>query len=1530
MAAVEDYSHTPYRFSKPKKGADKNGLKVPPCSGLYKGTLGYGHACKASLELKIDVDQLREFSQPLQYVSGSITVDGNGFPWIESSKGIYFRSFPGGVILDVDESGANYERAVSCDINVTRNDGVAFQGRATIILRLTQDDVMWMANVKIDVSGESVTFENVERTSLFFRTVAIDVDYVEKVAWPTIALSDFYETPDHLQERKLDAFAVFEDAGIKLLHDPEDRDKLEDPTPHNPWNRDDMYNVMMDNFDAYEGSEEADVTIWCMIANKPPDERYMGFSFDKGGRRGFGMFTGHKSFKALFDEAHENHPRANRRFLHYFVHECGHTLGLQHPFEIGRPNDLTWMNYAWRYDSIHGSGQFYKAFDFSFTKAELIVLRHAPSQDFLKCKLPHVQCGCYGVVKSLPVAEGLEGDVDDDDVNDGLSLKLTTRPQAYAVGELVELEIRLKNLGESPVMIDGDLDPEGGNVIVYVTGPDGSTKRLDSFVRPITGAPNAKPLFLYPAGDGEGAGRYRQLISIGEGSDGSYFNQPGIYSVKAAYVGGASNVYSNLIQVNVAEPTQDEMDSSAVAAAAKLGGSCHERFKSVETWQKIKALTVDKKKSYVHKLVQMFDGLTKNETRQTGVGSIIGKKRKRKEIQIGSGLLSKEDFLKGTEDLVVCFQKKGVKGDSMNYKELVFARAKIFIGKGEKENATSEFNQLIAHLVSRGVYLEAIKDLSKEFMKLSEPEPEVNKETSQYLQARVDEILDWYPKKKIKNSSELSGLGLNTIFSHFRDDHVAAGTKIVLLLFNILDETNDVSDVLDYADSLQKGYQVNHQVLQWSVEIFIIHSKLAKKSGIMYPVPPAKDQSLMSLAAVVVTSRTGRPEESWMNYWRSDADLNYHHRHWHSVYIVGREIGPSVDWFGGWRRNRPELDRQGELFGYMHSQMLARYNAERESWGLREVQPWDYDGRDRDGFNAGFEFHNDPRNSDMSPRPGASWPQNDRISFRQWENSYRAAVANGVLPAIRVLGRSAPQRFRMDFNLSGHVLEASSTTWQRWFGSIHNTGHGVFGSNRMLGGGSYMLSTATAMRDPIFYRWHKRIDDLWHLWNDTLLTDVDENPPPILILEDDILIKSSEEPLDNFANFRSSPGSDELVTVLGPAQKRFEWDNKIDHRPFYYHIRFRRTSPGDLNLTFRIFICPSRHVTDRKRWIEMDKFVYRLPSDEDTASIIRADRHSSVIKREPRFMDGDVETGTTSVVDGFCECGWPYNMLLPRGTAQGEQWQLCVFVSDNNLDQIRVRSSCGSLSFCGASGEQYPDERPMGYPFITDMALNGQPARIDRAIRAIPNAAMSPFVIRNNITTPSAVGLVDMWSPWGQLGQDDGTQPRSDEVTVFRRSNIVGRMRVLIDDRAMTMSNLQNVVAVRFQGRGPGGGSYRVTRAYVGYRNGTTVDLRPDIQVANIEVNGQSTFDVPEGGVISDPAPIRPGSGDLFVTFTLLSPGAFLSGRRGQPASTYVILNPEGETASSDRWSGFSDVRISPSIYCIGGVMQAIPDGRRR
>ena len=56
---------------------------------------------------------------------------------------------------------------------------------------------------------------------------------------------------------------------------------------------------------------------------------------------------------------------------------------------------------------------------------------------------------------------------------------------------------------------------------------------------------------------------------------------------------------------------------------------------------------------------------------------------------------------------------------------------------------------------------------------------------------------------------------------------------------------------------------------------------------------------------------------------------------------------------------------------------------------------------------------------------------------------------------------------------------------------------------------------------------------------------------------------------------------------------------------------------------------------------------------------------------------------------------------------EGEKWKLCVFVSDNNKDSIEITSKCGSLSYCGAKGQKYPDLRPMGYPFTTDVSING-------------------------------------------------------------------------------------------------------------------------------------------------------------------------------------------------------------------------------
>ena len=77
-----------------------------------------------------------------------------------------------------------------------------------------------------------------------------------------------------------------------------------------------------------------------------------------------------------------------------------------------------------------------------------------------------------------------------------------------------------------------------------------------------------------------------------------------------------------------------------------------------------------------------------------------------------------------------------------------------------------------------------------------------------------------------------------------------------------------------------------------------------------------------------------------------------------------------------------------------------------------------------------------------------------------------------------------------------------------------------FGSNSPIGvnlqGSTYMASTSTAMRDPIFYRWHKRVDNLWHMWNDTQVIELATDAPPVEIRHCDIVMKKSGKPISDF------------------------------------------------------------------------------------------------------------------------------------------------------------------------------------------------------------------------------------------------------------------------------------------------------------------------------------------------------------------------------------------------------------------------------
>lgn len=70
-----------------------------------------------------------------------------------------------------------------------------------------------------------------------------------------------------------------------------------------------------------------------------------------------------------------------------------------------------------------------------------------------------------------------------------------------------------------------------------------------------------------------------------------------------------------------------------------------------------------------------------------------------------------------------------------------------------------------------------------------------------------------------------------------------------------------------------------------------------------------------------------REIEQRMGYFREDIGVNMHHWHWHLVYP------------GEGEAKIVQKDRRGELFFYMHNQLIARYNVERLANKLGKVRP---------------------------------------------------------------------------------------------------------------------------------------------------------------------------------------------------------------------------------------------------------------------------------------------------------------------------------------------------------------------------------------------------------------------------------------------------------------------------------------------------------------------------------------------------------------------------------------------------------------
>jgi hypothetical protein len=381
-------------------------------------------------------------------------------------------------------------------------------------------------------------------------------------------------------------------------------------------------------------------------------------------------------------------------------------------------------------------------------------------------------------------------------------------------------------------------------------------------------------------------------------------------------------------------------------------------------------------------------------------------------------------------------------------------------------------------------------------------------------------------------------------------------------------------------------------------------------------------------------------------------------------------------------------------------------------------------------------------------------------------------------------------------NLIGATIESdigSVDKTKSTYGSYHNEGHNLLGFINA----EYRPDTptgpqwktgiigdvVTAIRDPIFFEWHKNIDNLSMTWQETQPpNDLEADAPEVLLRKgmdfgdqpwtpDLILCKNKDIPgfdepgfdgeqLGEAAfgalnwdtdftegTFDYTLNSQErqisttrvlttrLVTTYikvkltdnfdpNPHPKEKEYSipfTYLAHDEFSYFVRVENKLPIEQKVTVRLFIVLRGYEEERLLWIEMDKFLYNLKPNTQQV-IFRQDEDSSVVRkptsqykkledyiynydRNEQQLNAEGDTNDASWEKSFnnayCLCGWPYELLLPRGTKEGAEFTMLVMITDGDKDHVQNpdEDCCGSMSFCSAKTMIYPDVRTMGYPF---------------------------------------------------------------------------------------------------------------------------------------------------------------------------------------------------------------------------------------
>ncbi|GLV40299.1 Larval serum protein 1 beta [Carabus blaptoides fortunei] len=303
------------------------------------------------------------------------------------------------------------------------------------------------------------------------------------------------------------------------------------------------------------------------------------------------------------------------------------------------------------------------------------------------------------------------------------------------------------------------------------------------------------------------------------------------------------------------------------------------------------------------------------------------------------------------------------------------------------------------------------------------------------------------------------------------------------------------------------------------------------------------------------------------------------------------------------------------------------------------------------------------------------------------------------------------------FEMLGKIIEASPDSPNtRFFGYLQIIAHQVLGYSahpvhEYKVHPSALEHFETALRDPIFYQFYKRITYYFLQYKSHL-------PHYTYTQLNYAGVKIENVHVDKLVTFFDHFDFD-ITNALYMQEQEFENEEfqvvarqfRLNHKPFTYKINVNSDKTNDV--VVRVFLGPKYDEQgheiplneNRVNFVELDKFKYTLQAGKNV--IERNSQQGETVKDRTTFRalykhvmaayngQEKFHLDMTEAHNGF-----PNRFVLPKGKQGGQVFQFYVYISPYTPATQVYGSTFDEVTSAGVgSGSRYIDALPFGYPF---------------------------------------------------------------------------------------------------------------------------------------------------------------------------------------------------------------------------------------